>query len=260
MTKQIKTFGISQLTVGSTSDFHSNVNALIIAATPTALHIEAMAPGYAEAVATLASIVNRSTTFVSTADMKSSDKGRDNLVGVVSNVVRAHKTNPIPGKQSAAVLLDAELAPYKGIGGHEYSKQTAEVKGMLALLTLEANAAAVETLGLKDEVAELAKANAAFEAAFLGKAAEASTRMAQTDISSDDACRQAADLYAQITQTVNAYAIVQTSAAIEKFIDDLNGLVTLYASIAGGGASGGGTPTPTPDPSPGDDSDSPDVI
>ena len=242
MVKQIKTFSISRLTVGSTSDFHSKVNELIVKATPSALYIVDQAALYAEACALLASIVNRSTTFVSTSEMKAEDKRRDNLVGVVSNVVRAHKTNPIAAKQAYAIRLDADLAPYKGIGGDEYSKQTAEVKGMLAVLALEANVAAVKALGLEDEVAELAKANTAFETAFLSKAGEASTRLAQTDVSSDQAVGTANELYGQIITIVNAYAIVSTSDVIEKFIDDVNGLVTLYASIAGSSTSGGSGP------------------
>lgn len=102
--------------------------------------------------------------------------------------------------------------------------------------------AAVKALGLADEVAELAKANAAFEAAFLGKAGEASTRLAQTDVSSGQAVGTANELYGQIITIVNAYAIVKTSDVIEKFIDDVNGLVALYASIAGSSTSGGSGP------------------
>lgn len=49
-------------------------------------------------------------------------------------------------------------------------------------------------------------------------------------------------LYAEIIQIVNAYAIVQTTDTIDKFIDDLNGLVSLYARIAGASASGGSAP------------------
>lgn len=239
MVKQIKTFAISQLTIGSTCDFHTKVNNLIVAATPTLLHLDTLAPQYTESVQQLASIVNRKTKFVATTDMKAIDKKCDNLVGVISNVVRAHKTNPLPAKQSSAVLLDAELAPYKGIGSHEYSKESAEIKGMLTTLAVPENAAAVTTLGLTDEVTELTAASKEFEAAFMEKAHEASMRQIQTDLSSNEICNKANDLYSQVTQTVNAFAIVQTSDAIEKFIDDVNGLVILYATIAGGKTSGG---------------------
>lgn len=239
MVKQIKTFGISRLTIGATSDFHNKVNSLITAVTPSVLHIIEQADAYTAAVTLLSTIVNRSTSFVATAGMKDKDKARDNFVGLISNVVRAHKTNPIAEKHAAAIRLDAELAPYRGIGEHEYSKQTSEVKGMLTLLALEENAAAIELLGLKNEVKGLADANKAFEDEFISKAAEATGRQMQTGLSSKEIVAKTNDMYAQIVQIVNAYAIVQSSDEIEKFIDDLNGFVTVYAGIAGTSTSGG---------------------
>ena len=77
MAAQIKDFSISHLTVGSTSDFHTKVNALIDTATAAALHIDALAPAYKTAAETLASVVNRRTAYVSTAQLKESDERRD---------------------------------------------------------------------------------------------------------------------------------------------------------------------------------------
>lgn len=134
------------------------------------------------------------------------------------------------------------MAPYRGIGEHEYSKQTAEVKGLIDLLALPENAAAIELLGMTDEVEGLKEANDDFEANFLSKAAEASGRAAQTGLPSKAVIAKANTLYAEIIQIVNAYAIVQTTDVIDKFIDDLNGLVSLYARIAGASASGGSAP------------------
>lgn len=96
MAKQIKTFGISGLTVGATSDFHNKVNELIVAATPAALHIAEQATAYAAAKDELAAIVNRATAFIATAGMKEDDKTRDRFIGLLSTVARAHTTNPPP--------------------------------------------------------------------------------------------------------------------------------------------------------------------
>ena len=169
MAEQIKSFSISRLTVGATCDFHTKVNELITTATPAALHIETQVVPYTAAITSLSSIVNRSTTFIATAGLKDTDKVRDALVGVINSVVNAHLTNTIASRKEAATRLSAELAPYKGIGRHEYSKQTAEVKGMLAMLALPENAAAITELSLDDEIDALQTANEAFEAAFLGK-------------------------------------------------------------------------------------------
>lgn len=242
MITQIRTFGMSQMTIGSCSDFHSKVLGFITSATPAALHVENLTPGYTSAVETLASIVNRQRAFISTASMKEYDKLRDNGAGTISNVVSAFLTSPVEEKSIAAHLLYPQLSPYKGIRNHEYTKQTAEVKGMLVMLDQTENKAAIAKLGLKEEVEALRKANDAFEEAFLSKTTEMSNRMTQSDIKSADAVANVNTLYANIIQTVNAYAIVQPSEAITTFITNINGLVGTYSRIAGSGNSGGSTP------------------
>ena len=178
-------------------------------------------------------------------------------MGTISSVVIAYQTTPVEDKRQAAMLLDPQLAAYKGIRKHEYSKETAEIKGMLGVLQAEENKAAVTLLGLDAEVTALAEANAAFEAAFLGKAKEKSTRMDVEDLDSEQVVDQANALYDQIVQTVNAYAIVQPTDELLAFINDLNGIVGIYADIVDGttsGASSSGTdPEPTPEPEPGGD-------
>lgn len=253
MATQIRSFGMSQMTIGSCSDFHSKVLGFIATATPAALHIEGKVPGYTTAVETLASIVNRQRAFVATAGMKETDAVRDSAAGVISNVTNAYLTSPVAEKSAAAHLLAPQLSPYKGIRNHEYTKQTAEVKGMLAMLNQTDNKAAITTLGLTEEVKALGTANAAFEAAFLDKTAEMSNRMVESDTKSASVVADAGTLYTDITQTVNAYAIVQPSEAITTFIANINGLVGTYSHIAGsknngGTASDGGNTDPGENP------------
>ena len=79
------------------------------------------------------------------------------------------------------------------------------------------------------------------------------------DLESEQVVGQANALYEQITQTVNAYAIVQPTDKLLAFIDDLNGVVGVYADIVDGTTSDGSTPDgsgstdpePTPEPEPG---------
>lgn len=238
MANQIKSFGMARMTIGSCADFHTQVSKFITTATPAALHIETQASAYTAAVETLSSIVNRQRAFIATASLSEADDVRDSAVGVISNVVNAYSTSPVADKQAAAKLLKPQLSAYKGIRNHEYSKQTAEVRGMLGVLEQEDNAETVATLGLTEEVEALRTANGTFEAAFLGKASEASARMAQSDIKSGDAVDSANTLYQNIVQTVNAYAIVQPTEAINTFIDNVNGLVSVFSRIAGGSPSG----------------------
>ena len=237
------------MTIGSCSEFHNNALDLITKTTPAELHIEALEPAYSQAVGQRA--------YISTAQLADTDKVRDNAVGTISSVVIAYQTTPVEDKRQAAMLLDPQLAAYKGIRKHEYSKETAEIKGMLGVLQAEENKAAVTLLGLDAEVTALAEANAAFEAAFLGKAKEKSTRMDVEDLDSEQVVDQANALYDQIVQTVNAYAIVQPTDKLLAFINDLNGIVGIYADIVDGTTSGGSStgtdPEPTPEPEPGGD-------
>ena len=119
-------------------------------------------------------------------------------------------------------------------------------------------AEAVATLGLTEEVEALRAANAAFDADYSKKAAEASEMDAQSDIKSKDVVEDANTRYAEIVQIVNAYAIVQPSDEINQFINDLNGLVAIYSKIAGS-SSGSGSTTETPDEeNPGTEPENPD--
>ena len=122
---------------------------------------------------------------------------------------------------------------------------------MLAMLDAEAEA--VATLGLTEEVEAVREANAAFDTEFQKKTEEMSARMVQSDVKSEDAVAEANALYEDIVQTVNAYAIVQPSDEINTFIASVNGLVGTYLGIAGssskgGKAEGGDTPEPEPEP------------
>lgn len=232
MANQIRTFGMSKMTVGSCSDFHSKVKTFIEDANPETLHINDKMEAYSASVDQLASIINRPRAFVATAEMKETDHQRDNASGVINSVVKSYLTTPVAAKSSAAQLLWPQLSPYKGIRNHEYTKQTAEVKGMLMVLNAAENKEAVTTLGLNEEVAALQTANTAFEAAFLSKAVEMSGRVAQSDISSKNAQSQVNALYQDIVQTVNAYAIVSPSDDITFFIEQVNGLVAAYSRIS----------------------------
>lgn len=252
MAEQIKSFGMSQLSIGATSDFHTHVYGLIEAATPAVLHVEELAVRYKQAKETLAGVVNRRTAYVSTAQLREADNTRDNGAGTIINVVGAHEKSLIAAKREAALRLQAELAPYRQIRYHEYSKQTAEGRGMIAVLREADNAAAVTLLGLDDEVDAFEEANNAFEELFKRKAAEESERMPVKDLDSFEVVKEANTLYEQITQIVNAYAIVSPTDEINAFIKDVNGFVGVFARIASGGTSGG-TATTEPEPTPGEE-------
>ena len=245
MQPQILTFGMARMSVGSCSDFHNKVLHFIEVATPAALHIEGMLPAYKASVATLASVVNREKAYVATETLIALDKDRDNGVGTINSVINAYKTSLVEQKRKWARLLAPQLAAYKGISRHEYTKQTAEVNGMLGVLDKPGNSEAVEGLGIDDDREALRAAQEAFDKAYLEKTAEESEKGEVSDLESKDLMADANKKYEEIIRVVNAYAIVQTSEEIEAFVKSVNGLVRTFAKVSGSDTS---TDAPEPEP------------
>lgn len=255
MTKQVNNFNKTRLPIGTLTNFHKKVLTLIGTTTAAALHVEGLEPPYTAAVETLSSIVNRPTTYVATQSRQDVDDRRDRFVGVIHQIINAHKTNPIAEKQAAAATLGALMAPYRSIAKHQYAKETEEINGMLAVL--EANPEETALLGLTDEVAGLKEANEAFEAVIDEKIAEEQARQAVSDTDSKEATSAANNLYDQIVLTVNAYAIVSPTDEIEGFIDQLNATVAVYAAMIDSTPSSPTTPGETEEPDGGDDTGEP---
>lgn len=255
MTKQVNNFNKTRLPIGTLTNFHKKVLTLIGTTTAAALHVEGLEPPYTAAVETLSSIVNRPTTYVATQSRQDVDDRRDRFVGVIHQIINAHKTNPIAEKQAAAATLGALMAPYRSIARHQYAKETEEINGMLAVL--EANPEETALLGLTDEVAGLKEANEAFEAVIDEKIAEEQARQAVSDTDSKEATSAANNLYDQIVQVVNAYAIVSPTDEIEGFIDQLNATVAVYAAMIDSTPSSPTTPGETEEPDGGDDTGEP---
>ena len=255
MTKQVKNFNKTRLPIGTLTNFHKKVLTLIGTTTAAALHVEGLEPQYEAAVETLSSIVNRPTTYVATQSRQDVDDRRDRFVGVIHQIINAHKTNPIAEKQAAAATLGALMAPYRSIARHQYAKETEEINGMLAVL--EAHSEETALLDLTDEVAGLKEANEAFEAVIDEKIAEEQARQAINDTDSKEAMSVANNLYDQIVQVVNAYAIVSPTDEIEGFIDQLNATVAVYAAMIDASPTSPTTPGETEEPDGGDDTGEP---
>lgn len=241
MVKQIKTIAVTHFTLALHNDFHSQVQSLIVKANPEEIHLTNQADRYLEAIRKESSIVKRQTAYVSTVKLKEADQRRDHGLSVVLNLISAHCSNLDSGKRSAALALDAVVAPYRGIRNHEYRTETREIFGLLAVLATDENKEHIATLNMTEEVDALDMANSLFDTAISGKQEEEVQRSAQTSVSTLELRAEIDAIYAEMVQIVNAYAVIQTSEVLEQFITDVNALITLMKrSMAnmGGSASG----------------------
>lgn len=234
MATQINSIALTNLSLGLHNDFHNQVSNLITAAGAEELHIATQAAEYAALLQQENAIVKRQTAYVSTAELKEADKLRDNALGVVMQVINAHTTNTLTDKRTAAQALSALVAPYKSSARSDYRSETREINGLLTVLAAEEAAAHLTTLNLNDEVAQLSALNAKFDIIMSGKQAEAAERTPQTGLDTDT-LRAALDAkYQEMVQVVNAYAVIQTSEAVEKFITDVNAVIMLVKQAAAG--------------------------
>lgn len=232
MATQIPTFAVTNLTLGAHSSFHTSAADILSAAGAEVLHITDQLALYVAAVETESSIVNRQTSFVATELMKEADKKRDDMLAVINGVINAHQYTHIEAKRTAQMHLASAYAPYRNIRGHEYSRQTAEVDGLIAALATDEMAPYLQALSLVDELAALSSANAQFANEFDRKVAEMSARRPAKDISTEEARAESDRLYADIVAIINAYALIQPSEAITATVASLTGLVDTYRLVA----------------------------
>lgn len=225
MTKQIRKFALTHLSLGSTSSFHNMVLQRIREATPEALHVSDLVGPYEEQAKLLSRIVKRSKAYTSTAELRAADAERDRLIGVIMNTVRTNLTNPLERKRRAARHLKPVLSGFKGLAHHELTKQSAETRSMLVRFDDAENYAMAAELHLEEEIAALRTANERFDVAFRAKAAEEGERLELSDIKSRPTRAAARLLYLRITQVVNAFAIAAPSEAVTRFIEQVNGLI-----------------------------------
>ena len=255
MTQQLRKFTISRMTIGACADFHVTVVKHIMLTTPEVLHIEDKIAAYREKVKVLESIVNRKRSFRTTPGMRAIDKTRDSVIGSINGVVNVMRTSAIEEKRLAAQQLYQDLLPYRGIGRHELHKETSEVRSMLNVLGSEENKAAIQLLGLTQEVELLRKTNEDLSEMFDERYREVSRVLKQSDIKSDELKRELSKLYLSIAHTINAYAIVQPSDEINSFIDIINGLIGSMAAINDG--SSANEPEDSDEPAHPDDGEKP---
>ena len=245
MATQSPNFAVTNLTLGAHSTFHSSTVSGILATGAEALHITDQFNAYKAAVELEASVVNRQTTFVATESMKDADEMRDDMLAVINAMISAHQYTHIANKKAAYQALNAVMAPYRGIRAHEYSRQTAEVNGLLAEFQSPSNAEHVQTLGLSEEIEMLTLANAKFSVEFNQKTAEMASRLPEKETSTVEARAECDRMYAEIVALVNAYALIQPSEEITGFVQQQTGLVETYRIIAANtGKSKENTETP----------------
>ena len=226
--KQINSVNLTVATIGTMTHFYGAVADAITLATPAALHIETLAPQFATLIDQLLDVQNKQRAMTGTLSTTEADALRDSIIGFLQQYVNAMKYSPKDAEALAARRLRLVLDAYPGLQEMALDRESTQVLGLLRDLGSDANKADVTAIRLDSYLEALSDAQGDFDLAESRRAREAETRASVAGgIDSGTLRRQAADLYRQIVQLVNAFAIAAPDDKITAFITTVNGEILI---------------------------------
>ena len=238
--KQIKSISLTHLLVASHYEFHQSVVRLIVAATPEVLHIETQYPAYLAAVNLELQIINRNQYLTGTQKLEELDAQRDALLSRLYTQIDMAARSPIAEEKAAGEALRIIVSPYRGIARNEYTKETAQLRGLMRDLGTDAAAAHIDTLLAGPVVQKLRQANNQFAAAMEERVATEATRAQnQVDVTTGQQRKVVDELYKNLVLIVNSFAVAMPAAAIDEFIDLVNALLDQYKRVIASQRPGG---------------------
>jgi len=238
MFTQINSFSITHLSFPANAQFHKQVNNKIAAYDVALLHIEELAPLYAAAVAAEMRAVNRPTSLVETALMADADHKRDQAISMVFGIINLHLRSTKEAELAAAHRLDVIAAPYDGIQGDEYYKETTEIDGFTAALA-NALSADIILLGLSSAIEQMTTHNNTFKRLFEERTGDMDIRTPVRIMETKELRNNADARYRDMILRVNAFAIAIPSPELEAFAVSINSMILQLQKVLAHQGKGG---------------------
>lgn len=197
----------------------------------------------------LSLLIKQAGAFADTPAVKAADKWRDSLVTVVYMHIYYCSLLPDESRLAAAgAKLYPQVKPYKSLQKHEMTQETAEITGLLRVLTAEGNQEAIQTLGLTVAVSELQAQNDIIQAEMTKREQEDAARKDIKDGETSATLRQQIGaVYDALVQMVNAFVVMGDQSA-PAAVSLLNTAIDHYQQIEAqktGKASGSGSNSTT---------------
>lgn len=231
---QVKSFSISRLLTGASCQFHSTTLALVKEVTPAKLHIEDLLPLYETSVDKYLSAINKSRRLANTKEITDADKARDYNTRILFKIVKSLQRDPVDNHTGN--LLWTIISPYEGIWDNEINKQTSQIKGLLRDIKAGISEEILKEVGLSKYI--LATENYNGEVEF-----QMDIRIKNEAIKENINTKKQAhivdNLYLEIIQKINAFAIAVPSEDINEFILNQNANIDEYKRVISGMRPGG---------------------
>lgn len=228
MLTTIKTLALSQMTLGSHVQFHTDIYNTIRKLTAAALHLEDVVADYAQEIAVENTIVKRPGPSVFTPEIRIADKLRSEYNALLFKVIDAYALSPNPVQKEAALKLQSITSGYSGMTRSRYNKQSAQITGLLIDLNSDEMREALEVFNLGMTVDGLRQANNRFVDLIARRDSETAVRSSDIDMSTREQRGIVDNLYRKVMQIVTAYSIIDPSDINAQFIDTVNSIIDRY--------------------------------
>lgn len=218
-----KNINLSKLNNAEYTYFAGQIAGRIAADGVEALHIqEGPFTAYEAGYEKMIDIVAQSRISEETAEIAAIDAEEDTLIVYLNAAFRNAKSSPLAAKKTAGTALYNATKPYIGIQGLPQRQQVQKVAGLLNDLGKADLAAHIATLGLTEEVEQLASLNARYRALLESRA---NTQVVNT---LEDSKLVRAEMDAQynvMVATVFAFSVAAPSDVLSNFIVFVNKLI-----------------------------------
>jgi len=230
MATQIDILGITKLTLGAHLHYHKLVSNKIESYEATSLHLVALAPLYAAAVAAEKAVMNRPTSFAATSQMVTVNNERNKTVSQAFNLVSTFLKSVLATEVASAQRLHAIMAPHKGIQDHEYYRKTTEIDRLHSTLK-SASPTDISTLALGTTIEQMGIKNEAFKELMRERSRDVAVRMPIIITDSRKLRHTTDEIYQKIATTINSFAIAMPSPELESFTKSINALIVQFKHV-----------------------------
>jgi hypothetical protein len=216
--------------------FSKDFTSLVNTNDPKALSVQPQYDNMVVKITELESLFMNATSNPITAEMEAVDIQRDQALNGIVAMVDAYSYHHDTVLAEAAVVLQNNLKLYdSGIAKQNYQSETAIINNLLAdWETKPALSSAISTLQLSDWAKVLKSHNQDFNQKYLARTQDFAT------ISPENQKSKRAEVmtaYYELRKFLEAFSTIQSSAAYEKTINELNALIEQYNFLLKGRAT-----------------------
>jgi hypothetical protein len=219
--------------------YHSDALAVLTAVLATKYNIAHLRDAYAALFAQEEEAFAQNQAYEETKVIETKDLKRDNLWLYIKQTIDSKLLSPDAAEVAVAEKLTFAIKPYRTANELPYAENTAQISGFVEDMKREDLAEDIEKLSLTNAVAQLAVANADFNATYTARSNEKLTRVSADSMKT---LRPRVDkAFAELTNAINVLyqaneltaKIAETTAELGNIIDRINALsVQLKQTLA----------------------------